>query len=86
MDLGLEGAAVLVSGGTTGMGRAAADCFAADGARVAVLARSRADLDATAAALAELGSPDAIGIAVDLLDGARRRRPRSPRSANVGDT
>ena len=52
------------------MGRAAADCFAADGARVAVLARSRDDLDATAAALTELGSPDAVGIATDLFDGA----------------
>ena len=45
MDLGLADATVIVAGGTTGMGRAAADCFAADGARVAVLARSRADLD-----------------------------------------
>ena len=70
MDLGLQEPTVVVAGGTTGMGRAAADCFAADGARVAVLARSRADLDATAAALADLGSPDAIGVAADLFDGA----------------
>ena len=70
MDLGLDGAAVVVAGGTTGMGRAAADCFAADGARVAVLARSRRDLDETAAALAALGSPDAVGVAADLFDGA----------------
>lgn len=69
MDLGLAGAAVVVAGGTTGMGRAAADCFAADGARVAVLARSRGALDETAAALVALGSPDAIGIATDLFDG-----------------
>jgi NAD(P)-dependent dehydrogenase (short-subunit alcohol dehydrogenase family) len=68
MDLGLAGAAVVVAGGTTGMGRAAADCFAADGARVAVLARSQADLDETQAALTDLGSPDAIGIATDLFD------------------
>lgn len=70
MDLGLNGANVLVAGGTTGMGRAAADCFAEDGARVAVLARSQDDLDATAAALTELGSPDAVGLKVDLFDGA----------------
>ena len=69
MDLGLQGAAVIVAGGTTGMGRAAADCFAADGARVAVLARSREQLDATATALAALGSPDALGVEVDLFDG-----------------
>lgn len=40
MDLGLHEATVVVAGGTSGMGRAAAECFAADGARVAVLARS----------------------------------------------
>ena len=70
MDLGLAGAAVVVAGGTSGMGRAAADCFAADGARVAVLARSQAALDATAAELTELGSPDAVGVSADLFDGA----------------
>jgi 3-oxoacyl-[acyl-carrier protein] reductase len=69
MDLGLDGATVLVTGGTGGMGRAAADCFAADGARVAVMARSRDALDATVAELTELGSPDAVGLEVDLFDG-----------------
>ncbi len=68
MDLGLRDATVVVAGGTSGMGRAAAECFAADGARVAVFARSQGDLDATAAALAKLGSPDAVGISVDLFD------------------
>ncbi|CAN5561980.1 SDR family oxidoreductase [soil metagenome] len=70
MDLGLANANVVIAGGTTGMGRAAADCFAADGARVAVLARSQSDLDSTAAALTELGSPDAVGVSVDLFDHA----------------
>ena len=66
MDLGLGGAAVVVNGGTKGMGRAAAECFAEDGARVAVLARTRADLDATAARLVELGAPDAVGLRADI--------------------
>jgi NAD(P)-dependent dehydrogenase (short-subunit alcohol dehydrogenase family) len=70
MDLGLGNATVLVSGGTTGMGRAAAECFAADGARVAVLARSKDALDNTVAALTRLGSPDAIGLQADLFDTA----------------
>ncbi|MCB1016485.1 MAG: SDR family oxidoreductase [Acidimicrobiales bacterium] len=69
MDLGLTDATVVVAGGTTGMGRAAADCFAADGARVAVLARSQDALDETVAALTALGSPDAVGISTDLVDG-----------------
>jgi len=70
MDLGLDGATVIVTGGTAGMGRAAADCFASDGARVAVMARSRRALDSTVAELTELGSPDAVGFEVDLFDGA----------------
>jgi 3-oxoacyl-[acyl-carrier protein] reductase len=66
MDLGLAGAAVVVSGGSKGMGRAAAECFAAEGARVAVLARDQATLDDTVATLRERGSPDAVGIGADL--------------------
>jgi 3-oxoacyl-[acyl-carrier protein] reductase len=68
MDLGLADATVVVAGGTSGMGRAAADCFAADGARVAVLARTRPALDETTVALERLGSPDAVGLEVDLTD------------------
>jgi NAD(P)-dependent dehydrogenase (short-subunit alcohol dehydrogenase family) len=68
MDLGLHNATVVVAGGTTGMGRAAAECFAEDGARVAVLARSKAGLDETTDALTALGSPDAVGIPTDLFD------------------
>ena len=66
MDLGLAGARALVQGGTQGMGRSAAECFAVEGARVAVLARTRADLDATAAHLRELGAPEAIGLRADI--------------------
>src|ERR1700731_173615 len=68
MELGLAGAAVCVQGGSKGMGRAAAECFAADGARVAVMARGRGALDETVAQLTELGSPDAVGLTVDARD------------------
>lgn len=70
MDLGLAGATVVVSGGSKGMGRAAAERLAADGARVAVLARGQAALDETIAVLRELGAPDAVGIATDLTEAA----------------
>jgi NAD(P)-dependent dehydrogenase (short-subunit alcohol dehydrogenase family) len=50
------------------MGRAAAECFARDGARVVVLARELAGIDETVEVLRRLGSPDAWGHAVDLLD------------------
>lgn len=66
MDLGLGGAAVLVGGGTKGMGRAAAEAFAAEGARVAVLGRSRDAIDETVASLRTLGAADAVGLGADL--------------------
>src|SRR6516225_5449453 len=66
MDLGLAGAHAVVQGGTKGMGRSAAEHLARDGARVAVLARTTADLDATAERLRDLGSPDAVGLSVDI--------------------
>jgi NAD(P)-dependent dehydrogenase (short-subunit alcohol dehydrogenase family) len=70
MDLGLAGAAVCVQGGTQGMGRATAETFAADGARVAVLARDKERLDETVAQLTALGSPDAVGLSTDVTDTA----------------
>lgn len=66
MDLGLEGATAVVTGGTKGMGRATAELFAAEGARVAVLARDPEELEATADRLRELGAPDAVGIPTDV--------------------
>ncbi len=70
MDLGLADATAVVTGGSKGMGRAVAECLAAEGARVAVLARHREGLDETVAALERLGSPDAVGLAVDVVDPA----------------
>ncbi|GIW42661.1 MAG: short-chain dehydrogenase [Candidatus Binatia bacterium] len=66
MDLGLRNATAVVTGGSSGMGRAAAECFAEDGARVAVFGRTRARLDETVEALRRLGSPDAVGVVVDV--------------------
>jgi NAD(P)-dependent dehydrogenase (short-subunit alcohol dehydrogenase family) len=70
VDLGIAGATAVVAGGSKGMGRAVAEILAADGARVAVMARGREALDEAAAALRAAGSPDAIGIGVDVTDPA----------------
>lgn len=60
----------MVAGGTRGIGRAVAEVFAAEGCRVAVLARGPTDLQTTEAALGALGAPDAVALSCDLLDPA----------------
>ena len=70
MDLGLRDATAVVTGGSSGMGRAAAECLADDGARVAVFARRQAELDETVSALRKRGSPDPVGLSVDVTDAA----------------
>jgi len=68
VDLGLAGAKVVVAGGTKGMGFAAAKCFAADGADVAVLARGQEALDTAEAALRGLGDGEPLAVRTDLTD------------------
>src|SRR5262245_37273360 len=66
MDLGLHNATVLVTGGTKGMGRAAAECFAGEGARIAVLGRGLEALDETMQALEARGAQEAVPVQADL--------------------
>lgn len=68
MDLGLSGSAAVVTGGSKGMGLAIAETLAAEGARVAVMARGRDALAAAEEALLAAGAPDAVGISVDMTD------------------
>ena len=69
MDLGLKGLNVLVTGGTKGIGRRAADMFAAEGANVAVCARNAAEVEAAAASLKNAGVKS-FGQAIDVGDKA----------------
>jgi len=68
MDLGLAGATAVVTGGSKGMGLAIAQTMAAEGARVAVMARGRTALDAATESVLTAGAPDAVGISVDMTD------------------
>ena len=69
MNIDLSNRTVVVTGGSKGIGLACAITFAAEGARVAIISRDRANLDA---ALREV--PAAHAIAADLVnpDDARR--------------
>ena len=68
MDLGLAGSAAVVTGGSKGMGLAIAATLAAEGARVAVMARGRQALDDAVETLRGAGAGDAVGISVDMAD------------------
>lgn len=74
MDLGLRDATAVLVGGGRGMGLAAAHCLADDGARVALVGRTRDVLDGAAAQLQERGSPEAFAIVADTADEAQVRR------------
>lgn len=68
MDLGLKGQTVLVTGSSSGIGRAAAVAFGAEGARVAVTYRSNRDgADETAQQVRSAGG-DALVVPYDLAD------------------
>ncbi len=71
MDLGLANATAVVVGGSRGMGLATARCLAEDGARVAVVGRTRATLDSAVTDLTGRGSPDALGLVADIGDAAQ---------------
>lgn len=67
MDLGLRGLNALVTGGSKGIGRRAADIFADEGANVSICARNKAEVDAAVMALAKKGVKS-FGQAIDVGD------------------
>jgi NAD(P)-dependent dehydrogenase (short-subunit alcohol dehydrogenase family) len=70
MHIDLSEKRVVVTGASRGIGRAIASAFAKEGARVAICARSAAEVEAAGHALKELGAQDVIARAVDVTDTA----------------
>ena len=73
MDLGLADRVYVVTGGTKGLGRAAAEALVADGARVVVSSRSQDSVDAAVRAPPRTPSPLGSG---DVATGVPRIRQR----------
>lgn len=68
MDLGLEGRVYVITGGTSGLGMAAARELVADGAKVVVSGLTEKSAEAAVATLG--GSEHAVGVAADNADAA----------------
>lgn len=71
MDLGLEGKRALVTGATKGIGRAIAETLLAEGASVAICARTADDVESAVKELSQSGT--AIGQVVDVSDATSLR-------------
>ena len=69
VETGIEGKVVIVTGGSAGIGRATAERFAQEGARVAVWDVNREAGEAVAAAIAAAGG-EAVFTQVDVADSA----------------
>ncbi|HAM02686.1 MAG TPA: hypothetical protein DCQ30_10760 [Acidimicrobiaceae bacterium] len=67
MDLGLRGRVALVTASSAGLGRAAAASLAAEGAKLAIVARGPARLEETAESL-RAGGTEVLSIAGDVTD------------------
>jgi len=65
VDLKIQGKAAVVTGGSKGIGRAVCEALVGNGCRVAVVARSRADIDATVESLRQAGDT-AYGFTADI--------------------
>jgi len=67
MDLGVKGRAYILVGGTKGMGLEAARILAAEGAKVALVARTQATLEAVAAELRQAHDAEVEVFAADAM-------------------
>lgn len=70
MEINLQGKRVIVTGGSRGIGRAIAGAFSAEGARVAICARTPDTLEAVAAQL-KPHAQDVIALPVDVSSDAQ---------------
>lgn len=79
----LAGKVAVVTGGSKGIGAATCRALAANGVRVAVVARDRAGIDAVVSGLRETGS-EVVGLSADVTDLGQIDRMRSQVEAELG--
>jgi 3-oxoacyl-[acyl-carrier protein] reductase len=83
MDLGLKGLRAVVTGGSKGIGRAAADIFAQEGANVAICARNADEVRAAVKGLKAKGV-NAYGADINVADKAALQKYVADSAAALG--
>jgi NAD(P)-dependent dehydrogenase (short-subunit alcohol dehydrogenase family) len=81
MELGLKDKVVLVTGGSKGIGLACARAFIAQGAKVAIVSRSKVNLTVAAR---DLGKDHVLALAADLVQPAAARAAVAEVEAKLG--
>lgn len=84
MDLQLKGKRALVTGGSKGIGKAIARVLAQEGADVALLARTLADLNAASAEIALETGRNVVGVVASTLDDGQVQRAVQEAIAQLG--
>ena len=84
MDTGLNGKVALVFGASRGLGRAAAEALAAEGARVAIVARQEATLTEAATSIARATGADVFPLVCDVSRAEDARRAVREAAAHFG--
>ena len=74
MDMGLEGKVAIITGGSEGIGKAAALSMAKEGARVVIVARRQDVLDQAAQEIKTATEGEVLSLAADVTDPATAQR------------
>jgi 3-oxoacyl-[acyl-carrier protein] reductase len=68
MELGLKGRTAVITGGSTGIGKAAARSLATEGVNLVLLARGKENLDRAANEVASARTVEVLAIPTDMRD------------------
>ena len=66
MDLGVSGKVAIITGGSDGIGRAAAERLSSEGALVAIVSRTQSDLDQVSKDISDASGKEVLGLACDV--------------------
>lgn len=85
MDFGIAGKVALVTAASKGLGRGSAEALSAEGCRVAICARTRADVERAAKEIAAKSGHDVVPFVADMARAADIERLLDAVRARLGD-